>query len=96
MSLAIVFSPTAEQTLLSIVQFIKDKWGKRTSDRFKLQVDKTLRVLQEQSFIFKASALAPEIRKGIISKQTSFIYQVHPDKIEIHFFIDNRQDPILN
>jgi len=95
MSLPIVFSPTAEHTLLSVTRFIKEKWGKKASDKFKIKVDKTLRILQEQPFIFKASILAPEIRKGIISKQTSFIYQVHSDRIEIHFFIDNRQDPIL-
>jgi len=94
MSLPIFFSPTAEHTLLSITKLIKDKWGKRTSDKFRIKVDKTLRILQDQPFIFKASDFSPEIRKGIVSKQTSFIYQVYSDRIQIHFFIDNRQDPI--
>lgn len=95
MNLPIVFSPLALETLVSITEFIKLKWNKKTSDKFKLLVDKTLKTLSRQPYIFKASSLSPEVRKGIISKQTSFFYQIHKERIEILFFIDTRQDPLI-
>jgi plasmid stabilization system protein ParE len=95
MSLPIVFSPLALEGLIAIADFINEKWGKKASNKFKSQVSKTLKSLSSQPYIFKASTLATEIRKGIISKQTSFFYQIHQEHIEILFFVDNRQDQLI-
>jgi plasmid stabilization system protein ParE len=87
MSLEIVFSPLALDTLVSIAESINAKWGKKTSDSFKALVAKTLRTLSSQPYLFKASGLAPEKRKGTLSKQTSFFYQIHQNHIEILFLL---------
>ncbi len=96
MSLSIVFAPAARTGLVRITKFIKQRWGKNSSDKFKEQVDKTLNNVSQQPYMFKASTLTHEIRKGIVSKQTSFFYKVHKDRIEILFFWDNRQQPIID
>jgi plasmid stabilization system protein ParE len=95
MNLSVILSPLALDSLISIDEYINEVWGAKSSDKFKSQVEKTLKTLASQPYIFKPSSLASEIRKGIISKQTSFLYQIHHDYIEILFFIDNRQDPII-
>ncbi len=53
-------------------------------------------IISHQPYMFKASILTQDIRKGIISKQKSFFYKVHKDSIEILFFWDNRQEPIID
>lgn len=95
MSLPVVFSPLALDGMISIAEFILEKWGIKSSRKFQIQVERTLKTLGKQPYMFKASALASDVRKGIISRQTSFIYQIHQDRIEILFFIDNRQEPII-
>lgn len=96
MSLPIVVSPSSRKSLFHIIQIIKEKWGKQSSDKFKLQTIKTLKNLSSQPYIFKASSLSTDVRKGMISKQTSFFYQVHQNHIEILFFVDNRQEPLID
>ncbi|MBC8053117.1 MAG: type II toxin-antitoxin system RelE/ParE family toxin [Sphingobacteriaceae bacterium] len=95
MSLPVVFSPSARKSFLSIIKNIQEKWGKKSSEKFKSLAVKTLKNLSLQPNMFKASSLAHNIRRGIISKQTSFYYQIYPDKIEILFFVDNRHEPLI-
>jgi plasmid stabilization system protein ParE len=95
MSLPVVFSPSARKSFLSIIQTIQEKWGKKSSDKFKVISVRILKNLSLQPNMFKASTLASNIRKGTISKQTSFLYQIHEDRIEVLFFIDNRQEPLI-
>lgn len=96
MSLEIIFSQLALENLVSITEFINHKWGKKHSDKFKTQIAKTLKTLSSQPYIFKASALFTEVRKGTISMLTSFFYQIHQNHIEILFFVDNRQEPLID
>jgi len=46
--------------------------------------------------MFKASLIEDSVRKGFISKQTSFFYEIHENEIIILFFWDNRQEPMFN
>lgn len=96
MSLPITVSPSARKSLHHIIEVIQEKWGERTSDKFKAHTIKTLKNLSSQPYIFNASALSTEIRKGTISRQTSFFYQIHQNHIEILFFVDNRQEPLID
>lgn len=95
MSHPVVFAPKARTTLLSITQFIKEKWGKKQADRFRARVYKTLHTLSLQPLMFKASSIAPNVRIGTISKQISFFYQVHSNRIEVIVFFHSRQEPFL-
>jgi plasmid stabilization system protein ParE len=95
MKLEIVLTPRAKETLISIVSFIQLKWGNKSAEKF---VERTYRVLDtvaQQPYIFKVYQVN-NVRKGLITKHTSVIYRVLDDRLEVLFFWDNRQDPVIS
>ena len=96
MSLEIVFSDVAVEMLLTIADFIENKWSKKQSDEFLEKVHKTIGLASKQPYMFKASEIREDVRKGLISKQTSFYYKIQEKEIIILFFWDNRQEPLFD
>lgn len=95
MKLEIIFTPNARDTLLSTVSFIRQKWGDKSAEKFIEKAYKVLETISSLPYMFK-SYQGNDVRKGLITKQTSVIYRVLHDRIEILFFWDNRQDPVTS
>jgi len=95
MSLAVIFTDDASGMLLSITNLSENKWGAKQAEKFLTKTYKIIDLISTQPYLFKASVIKENVRIGIVSKQTSFFYEVHDDKIIILFFWDNRQDPIF-
>ena len=95
MSLDIIFTDDATEMLLSITNLIESKWGAKQAEKFLSKVYKTIDLISKQPYLFKASAIEENVRIGIVSKQTSFFYEIQESEIIILFFWDNRQDPIF-
>ena len=91
----LVFAQEARETFESIQAQIKDRWGLTVLAKFEQKTLKTLDNIAKSPFIFKRISENPNIRKGLINKNCSVFYEVKTDKIEILFFWDNRQEPIL-
>jgi plasmid stabilization system protein ParE len=96
MSLGIIFTDDAIDILLSITDFIENKWSLKQADKFLAKVHKTLDLTSKNPYMFKASTIKEDIRIGFISKQTSFFYRVQKNEIIILFFWDNRQEPFFD
>lgn len=95
MSLNIFYTPRSKETLTSVYHFINSKFGLRSADKFLLKAEKTIALIAEQPFIFKASTLEDNVRIGLITKQCSLFYRVTETSIHLLFFWDNRQEPVL-
>jgi len=95
MGLVVVFSDVAVDMLISIGEFIENKWSLKQTHEFLLKVHKTINLVSEQPYMFKASEFDKDIRIGLVSKQTSFYYKIRENEIIILFFWDNRQEPIF-
>jgi plasmid stabilization system protein ParE len=94
MKLEIILTPKAKDTFLATIVFIQLKWGDKSAEKF---VEKTYGVLDtiaQHPYLFKAY-LEKDVRKGLITKHTSVIYKVVHNRIEVLFFWDNRQEPII-
>jgi plasmid stabilization system protein ParE len=85
MSLTIVFTPKGKETFLLTLQFIKENWGLSAANDFLKRSFKVFNTVSLQPYILK-TYLDFEVRKGFITKQTSFIYRVTSNQIEILFF----------
>ena len=96
MSLEIIFTDDATDILLSITDFIENKWSSKQADKFLEKVYKTLDLLSKNPYMFKVASNNYDLRIGLISKQTSFFYKIQENEIIILFFWDNRQEPIFN
>ncbi|MFB9844126.1 type II toxin-antitoxin system RelE/ParE family toxin [Mucilaginibacter ginsenosidivorans] len=94
MSFEIILTPKAKDTLLSIVNFIKAEWGQNSAEKFVAKTYQTLHNISMQPYLFKAYS-GNDVRIVLIAKQTSVVYRIGSDKIEVLFFWDNRQDPVI-
>ena len=91
-NLKIYYTPRARETLNSVYQFILQRFGSKSADKFLLKAEKTIALLPKQPFMFKASTIDESVRVGFITKQCSLFYQVTENSIHLLFFWDNRQE----
>lgn len=95
MSLQVFYTPRSKETLASVYNFIRNKFGANSADKFATKAEKTILLITEYPFMFKASSIDENVRVGQISKQTSLFYRVTDSSIHLLFFWDNRQEPIF-
>lgn len=95
MSLPVVVSETALITFEAICDQIKERLGPKALSDFKRNTIKTLELIGQSPFIYKETEFDPNIRQGLIKKISSVFYEIKPDRIEVLFFWDNRQEPIF-
>lgn len=95
MGLAIFYTPRSKETLSSVYTFIKNEFGVNSAEKFSAKAEKTISLIAEHPFLFRASTIDENVRVGFISKQTSLFYRVTDTSITLLFFWDNRQEPFL-
>jgi plasmid stabilization system protein ParE len=94
-ALKIIFSDVAAEMLVTIGDFIENKWSKKESYKFLEKVHKKISLVAIQPYMYKATQFDENVRIGLISKQTSFYYEIRENEIIILFFWDNRQEPFF-
>jgi plasmid stabilization system protein ParE len=87
--LEIVWSAEAEKTYLEALEFILKKWNVRVAESFEKKVFDVLHLVSRNSRLHPLSK-KKNLRKAVISKQTSLIYYVTKSEIILVAFIDNR------
>ena len=95
MSLAIVYTPSAKATFKAIYTLILNKFGKKAANKFLIKPEKIIFIIKDQPLMFKSSGIAENIRIGFITKQCAMFYRVEATEIQLLFFWDNRQEPML-
>jgi len=93
--LPVVISETALKTFELICAQINERLGAKVLSDFKKNTIKTLELIGNSPFIYKETEFDPNIRQGLIKKLSSVFYEIKPDRIEVLFFWDNRQEPMF-
>jgi plasmid stabilization system protein ParE len=93
MSKPIEWSPRARQDYLKLLDYLAEKWGNKTIHKFNSRLQSILKLISERPDLYPASVKRKEVRRCVISKQTSLYYQIKKDKIELITMFDNRQNP---
>jgi plasmid stabilization system protein ParE len=86
MGLQIYYTPYSQETLKQTYNFIRDKFGTVSADKFVLKVEKTISLVAQHPYMFKASTIDENVRVGLISKQTSLFYRITDNSIHLLFF----------
>jgi len=95
MTYTIVFSLHAIDSFDSIKSQIHQKWGDKEVIKFEKRTLNILDIISKSPLVFQAIRQSPNIRKGFIHKNCSMFYEVKRGQVEILFFWDNRQEPVL-
>ncbi len=88
----IIWSPEASTSYEKTILDILDKWPIETVEKFEKEVNKLLDRLSQNKKLCPPSDQDPLLRKCVISKQTSLIYEINQNSIGLIVFVDNRSN----
>ncbi|MXN90858.1 type II toxin-antitoxin system RelE/ParE family toxin [Flavobacterium sp. Sd200] len=84
------FSPLAEKKLLLLFNYLIDEWSVKVKDNFRLQLDEKLYQVSEFPESCIKSKHFYNLHLCIVTKQTSFLYRIKNNEIEVVTVFDNR------
>ncbi len=88
-SLAIIWSPLAEETYLNILEYLINNWSLDIALKFDNKVVTLINKLSKHNKLCPKSA-NKNLRKCVITRQISLIYGLTSNHIELVVFLDNR------
>jgi len=86
----ICWSPQAEETYLKVLSQILEKWTVNEAEYFENKVESLLEKLKTYKHLCPGSSQQKKLRRCVITYQTSLVYQIKNNVIEIVAFFDNR------
>ncbi len=94
MALRIRWTPEAEENFASIIIYLEKEWSEKEIRKFAQKTQKVIHQISSNPKLFKASG-KEEIRKAVITKQTSLFYcsDETANLITLLSFWDNRKNP---
>lgn len=88
----IYWSPLAEETYLKVLNQIIEKWTIKEAEDFERKVNSLIEKLRTYEHLCPPSNKLQYLRRCVITPQTSLIYQIKQNVIELIAFFDNRSD----
>ncbi len=89
----IVWTDEALHGLQKTIEYIEQRWTQKEIKNFARLLDKHLNIIKENPKIFPQSKKSIDIRRSVLSKQTTIYYKVENSTIYLLTLFDNRQDP---
>lgn len=94
MKFEIKWSDYARKSFREVVKQIEEKWTVKEVSAFIKKMNNTFDIISHSPYAYPSTRYE-NIRRAVISRQTSVLYRVSEEYIEILFFWDNRQDPLF-
>jgi plasmid stabilization system protein ParE len=88
---SIAWSHQAKTSYLDTIEFILLKWTIREATKLAVDVNELIEKLRTNKHLCPPSKKI-SLRKCVVSKQTSVVYQINQSEIVIVGFIDNRSN----
>lgn len=89
----LIWSDEALNNLKGIIDYLENRWTKREIKKFAQLLDKQLKLIEGNPFIFAESIKSNGLRKAVLSRQTTIYYRIIGYEIRIITLFDNRQNP---
>ncbi|TVR39277.1 MAG: type II toxin-antitoxin system RelE/ParE family toxin [Cryomorphaceae bacterium] len=89
----IIWSARARKDYLELMGYLIEKWGLPSARKVNAHLLTILDQIAHRPEIFQRSLKHKDIRKCVLSKQTSLYYRVRKNQIELITLFDNRQNP---
>jgi len=89
----IIWSPSAENDMEAILEFLTVNWSEGIIFRFLNKIDDCVHLISEDYKLFPLINENLQIRKCVVTKHNTIYYRRNDATIEIVRLFDNRQDP---
>ena len=86
------FSKKSLKEIRIIVDYLNSKWSEKTSKKFLNKLKENIDLIQINPELFPISEFE-ELRKCVVSKQTTVFFIIEKNKIYIVSVFDTRQNP---
>ena len=92
MDYKIFWSEEAIKNLDSILDYLIDKWSDREVSNFKKKLSKQIELIITNPFMFPVSEYQPNLRKAVLSRQTTMFYEVKGHDIKLAYLFVNKMN----
>lgn len=94
MAFKIIWSPKAEKTFETVIEYLDKKWTNKQIKHFISETERVVHMLSQNPYMFRSSE-KEKIHEVLITKHNLLLYQVNPEKkkVELLSFFDTRKDP---
>lgn len=86
------WSEEAVINLEDTINYIKNRWTEKEVNNFKKKLRKQLALIVKNPFMFPSTELRANLRKAVLSRQTSIFYEVSEQTIFLVYLHLNKQD----
>ena len=93
MAKKIIWSPAAEIDLISVLNYLNEKWSLLVATQFINKVDSIVVLIAEEPKLFPIINKKHNVRKCVLTKQNTLYYRENKYSIDIIRLFDSRQDP---
>lgn len=90
----VIWSAEAKKKRLQIEHYLKLNWSKKSILKFRNRLKHFELLVIKFPKIYQSSTHHKKLRKAVISKHQSVIYQIKHNTIEVVTIIDNREKPM--
>ena len=87
----IVLKPRALKNLAAIERYLESEFGGKVKEKFILRLREVLYLLSKNPYMGKVYG---SVRRYVVSKEISIIYEVEENTIVVLFFWDNWRKPL--
>ena len=91
MTVVVVLSAKASRQLELLLEYLETEWSPESRRKFQRRLNRFVQILKTVPNGFPISQKYPDCRKCVVTPQTSLVYRVNGDFIEIVAILDNRQ-----
>lgn len=95
MNYVVVWSDFAKEDYANILTFLQSKFGQDSALRFLDKTEKIVEQIEVFPNAFPASDKNGRYRKAVINKNTSLVYKISNNEVELLYFWDNRMKDIV-
>ena len=89
----IIWSPSAENDLEKIADYLFENWNAKTAIQFISLVDHLVELISKNPKLFPQINSELKVRKCVITKHNSIFYRLSEKQIDILRIFDTRQNP---
>jgi len=90
---SVFWSSEALKNMESIFLYLEENWTQRELKKFAKLLDKQIKLIQSNPFLFEKSDKSIDVRRAVLNKQITIYYRVRFSEIQILTLFDNRQNP---
>tara|TARA_R110002072_G_scaffold284225_1_gene448209 strand:+ start:854 stop:1168 length:315 start_codon:yes stop_codon:yes gene_type:complete len=87
------FSELSVFKLEKLMEYLREEWSERSARSFLDKLSSKLESVRSNPKAFPESQISKGLRKCVITKQTTVLYELNQDVIKVMNIIDTRQDP---